>query len=101
MDIDDVTIETFAGREGETFAIEFADGTLELALASVDGLPEEWGRMDKRAPFSVQFHGPIERILPQRMWPLDHEELGRLEIFLVPLGPDEEQTQQRYEAVFT
>jgi hypothetical protein len=99
MDIADVTVETFAGHEGETFSIEFADATLELTLASVERSPGEWGRTDAREPFSVEFRGPLEHVLPQQIWPLDHDELGRLEVFLVPLGPQDD--AMRYEAVFT
>ena len=100
MDIGDVTIETFAGREGETFAIKFADATLELTLASVDRYPEEWGRGEKREPFSIILHGPLEHVLPQQAWPLEHAELGRLDVFLTPLGPDDEGGLMRYQAVF-
>ena len=97
MDIAEVTVETFAGREGETFSIRFDDATLELTLASVKRAPEEWGRAE-RDPFSIVLHGPLEHALPQRIWPLDHAELGRLELFLVPLGP--EGGVMRYQAVF-
>ena len=102
MDIGEVTVETFAGREGETFSIQFADAKLELTLAAVEGMPEEWGRTDKREPFTLTFHASAEHVLPQQIWPLDHAEIGRLEIFLVPLGPaDDDPQRMRYEAVFT
>ncbi len=100
MDIGDVTIETFAGREGETFSVALDDARLDLTLAAVERMPEGWGRTDAREPFSVLFDGPLERVLPQRTWPLEHADLGRLEIFLVPLGPEGEATM-RYQAVFT
>jgi hypothetical protein len=99
MDIADVTVETFAGREGEMFSIEFSDATLELTLVTVERSPGEWGRTDVREPFSLEFDGPVEHLLPQRIWPLDHDELGRLDVFLVPLGPEGDAL--RYEAVFT
>ena len=99
MDIADVTVETFAGREGETFSIQFADATLDLTLASVERSPEPWGRTDMREPFSLAFDGPLEHVLPQQIWPLDHDEIGRLDVFLVPLGPAGDAA--RYEAVFT
>ena len=38
------------------------------------------------------------RFLPQGTYPMEHETLGRLEVFLVPLGPDAQ--GMRYEAVF-
>jgi hypothetical protein len=48
-----------------------------------------------RAPFSLVFRGGPTPPLPQRIHRVEHAELGALEIFLVPVGPD------RYEAVFT
>ena len=44
------------------------------------------------------FRGPGEPVLAQRIYPLDNQTLGRLEIFLVPIGPDDE--GMRYQAVF-
>ncbi len=101
MDTSDVTVETFAGREGQTFAIRFDDGTYELTLASIDRMPEEWGRTDVREPFSVTFEGPVEHLLPQNTWTLEHDELGPTEVFLVPLGPAGAEGPLRYQAVFT
>ena len=40
--------------------------------------------------FSVIFRDPGRRYLPQAIYELDHEKLGRIELFLVPIGPDEE-----------
>jgi hypothetical protein len=99
VDIGDVTVETFAGREGQAFTIQFADAVLELTLAQVERMPEEWGNADRREPFSVLFTGPPEHLLPQSIWPLDHEEIGRIELFLVPMEPKD--GVARYEAVFT
>ena len=99
MDIGEVTAETFAGREGETFSIAFADAVVELRLAAIERAPGHWGRSDRREPFSIALTGPRAPVLPQQIWPLDHEELGRLELVLVPLG--EQDGLMRYEAVFT
>jgi hypothetical protein len=99
VDIGDVTVETFSGRERQAFTIRFADGVIDLTLAEVTPAPGHWGRGDHRQPFSVLFEGTPEHVLPQGLWPLDHEELGRIELFLVPLGPEGDVMQ--YEAVFT
>ena len=48
-----------------------------------------------RAPFSLVFEGGPSPPLPQAMYPVHHERLGAMEIFLVPVAP------ARYEAVFT
>ena len=49
-------------------------------------------------PFSLLFRGPLTPLLPQRIHRLAHPELGTLEIFIVPVGPDG--AGQRYEAIF-
>ncbi len=48
--------------------------------------------------FSLIFHGAMTPVLPQRMYRLEHETLGAMDIFLVPIGPDS--AGMRYEAVF-
>lgn len=48
--------------------------------------------------FTLVFRGPRELLLSQGVHPLEHEKLGRMELFLVPIGPDE--TGLRYEAIF-
>jgi hypothetical protein len=59
-----------------------------------------------RTSFSVLFHGPLHPLLPQGMYRVEHDELGTLELFLVPVGPDEPAVPgaapaaMRYEAVF-
>jgi hypothetical protein len=52
-----------------------------------------------RRQFSLVFRGGPSPPLPQRIYRVEHEALGTLDIFLVPLGPDE--VGQRYEAIFT
>jgi hypothetical protein len=58
----------------------------------VTEIPREPGG---RAPFSLVFTGGPEPPLPQRTYRVEHERLGAMEIFLVPIAPG------RYEAVFT
>jgi len=53
----------------------------------------------QRSQFSLVFRGGPSPPLPQGIHGLEHEDLGRLDLFLVPIGPDAE--GQRYEAVFT
>ena len=52
-----------------------------------------------RNPFSILFLGPPSPVLPQQIYPLEHPELGRLEIFIVPVGARPEGIL--YEAIFT
>ncbi len=70
---------------------------MALTLADV----RTWGRPyadDSRQPFTVHLYGPMEPMLVQSTYHLEHATIGGVEIFLVPLGPD--QGQMLYEAVF-
>jgi hypothetical protein len=79
-------MSTFEGRVGERFAIALSEGgQLELKLAEVSGVTA--GEPGAGA-FSLLFEGgPADKFLAQRMYEVQHQELGTLPIFLVPLGP--------------
>lgn len=100
MDLGDITVETFAGREGQRFWITFADAELDLELNTVREAPDDWGSTGKRKQFSLIFHGPLEPVLGSQIWPLEHDELDKLEVFMVPVGPNEANDAMRYEVVF-
>ncbi|NEP11977.1 MAG: hypothetical protein F6J92_40210 [Symploca sp. SIO1A3] len=53
----------------------------------------------RQEPFSLLFRGPLKMELPQRIYHLEHSQLGRLDIFLVPIA--RKQDGMRYEAIFT
>lgn len=59
-----------------------------------------------RAPFSVLLHGPLQPVMAQGIYRLEHEQLGTMDLFIVPVGPDEPSapgqapTAMRYEVVF-
>lgn len=93
------TRESFAGHIGATFHVHFDETSeLELKLTEANSVG---GESDHRDPFSVIFVGPLEPVLPQAIYTLMHEDLGTLDLFLVPVGPDRAQTGIQYEAVFT
>ena len=106
MELAEVGLEHFAGRVGERFLAtpptggvgERAGQTFEL----VEAAPLAAGTAPPgafRAPFRLIFRGPREAFFSQGILALEHAELGRLEIFLVPIGPDAQ--GMRYEAIFT
>ncbi len=84
------------------FKLELEDGgNLELRLTEVNPGSERIRAQyepGERAPFSLVFRGPIDALLQQRMYRLEHPAVGPLEIFLVPIGPDKQ--TMGYEAVF-
>jgi hypothetical protein len=101
--LDAVTIETFAPRVGSVFRIVVDDKTtIEAELETVttsEGESADHARAaGLREPFSIVLRGPAEPILPQRIYRLEHADLGALELFLVPIAQDASVT--RYEAVF-
>ncbi len=70
---------------------------LELVVVTENGKGVPPGA---RQPFSLLFLGPVSsQYLLQHMYPLEHPEMGVLELFLVPLGPQE--GRMRYEAIFS
>ena len=81
--------EDFEPYQGQTIELILDDGKqvdLELREVKLRGTfdPE----FDTRQTFSVLFRGPMELALPQRIYRLNHEALGELQLFLVPIGPD-------------
>jgi hypothetical protein len=92
-DLENLTGADFAKLLHQRFRI--APGNrppFEVELVEVTEIPREPGG---RAPFSLVFAGGPSPPLPQRIYRVEHDGLGALEIFLVPIAAD------RYEAVFT
>ena len=93
-----LTPATFEPHVGTEFAIDLGGGTVIQTL--LDGVHRQASRShgDRTELFSLTFVGPRDKPLPQATYSLEHPELGMLDIFLVPIGPDAS-GQLRYEAV--
>jgi hypothetical protein len=87
-----LTIADFAPLVNERFRISADEQAFDAELVEVTEIPREPGG---RAPFSLVFQGGPNPPLPQQIYFVEHERLGALEIFIVPIAVD------RYEAVFT
>lgn len=100
-DLDRLAKDDFDPHVGEDFELELGgDKTLSLELVSSHPLSTYTLDGATRTPFSLIFRSPGERRhAPQQIYTVRHAELGAMEIFLVPIGPDED--SMRYEAVFT
>ncbi len=94
--LDTLTHESFAPHVGSPFEVRLPERTIRFELLEV--LPGKDEAPGRRRPFSLFFRGPREVYVPQQIVPLEHAALGKLEIFLVPVGLDPE--GYRYEAVF-
>lgn len=97
MDLRELDHADFAARLGETFRIDFGgDGVLELELTEA---AKAAGERRPDNAFSIIFRGPRDPFLAQGIYDLEHEALGKLPIFLVPV--QETEKGFLYEAVFT
>lgn len=93
--LDTVTRDDFAGCTNTVFKVfpDTADG-VELVLAEVSELRAVHGQES----FSLLFRGPAGKFLQQGIYPMEHEQLKRFELFIVPIARDE--AGFSYEAVF-
>ena len=96
--LDKLTKETFEPIKGQVFQLALGeDRHLPLELAAVLGTGLKG--LASREQFSLHFRGPRTPALPQRIYRLEHPQLGALDIFLVPIRSDS--SGMTYEAVFT
>jgi hypothetical protein len=95
--LDKLTHFDFAPLVTERFRLDEGVVALELELVGAEAGSSSSARNSTRTPFSLTFRGPPEPLLRQRMYCLHHPVLGKLELFLVPIGPDA--SGQRYQAI--
>ena len=87
--------EAFAENLNTKFRIpQQSSSAAEIELVEVT----EARSTSRLQQFSLFFRGPLESFLPQGTYHVEHERLGSLDLFIVPVG--KEQDGFRYEAVF-
>jgi hypothetical protein len=92
-DLANLTSADFAPLLHDRFRVDPGERPpFEVELIEVSEIPREPGG---RTPFSLVFAGGPSPPLGQRVYRVEHEDLGALEIFLVPVAAN------RYEAIFT
>lgn len=94
-DIGKLKLEDFSPHLDAVFELQSADGVVPLKLAKVETLGQS------RRPggaFSLLFVAPSGPWLPQAIYSLEHQALGVVKLFLVPIGPM--QGGNGYQAVF-
>jgi hypothetical protein len=97
-DLTEMTCTEFAACLGSTFRVCAADTAITVELIRARELRRACAeRGEVRNPFALLFRGgPAER-LPQGTYRMDHERLGAIKLFIVPVGMGSEPV---YEAVF-
>src|SRR5262249_14892857 len=79
--------KSFAENLHSVFRMLLPEGaSLNLELIEV----AEQNNSPQLEQFSVTFRGPLTPVCPQQIYKLEHERLGTMELFLVPLGPEKE-----------
>jgi hypothetical protein len=98
MNIDTLQPETFSPLVGTLFRVAL-DGMapIELKLAEVS-VTARAGQAAGQEIFSLIFLGPEKFYLPQKIYAFEHAELGRFELFIVPIGRRADAIE--YQAVF-
>lgn len=86
---------SFSEQLNTRFQVQIGDtDSLELELVEATDRRSTPGQ----ERFSVLFRGPRDVLLQQALYKVEHEKLGTFDLFLVPVGMDDEGVS--YEAVF-
>ena len=95
MALEDLTKENLSENVNTKFRVRLEEGkAVELELAEV----KVHLSSPRQEMFSIFFRGAHDFFLPQSTYHLEHERLGESDIFLVPVGRDE--NGFLYEALF-
>jgi hypothetical protein len=94
----ELSSKTFAECLNTRFAVAPYGGEVVPDFAIVLKEVNEQSLSLRLETFSLIFHGPMGPYLLQALFHLEHEKLGRIEMFLVPIGPEGD--AMAYEAVF-
>lgn len=94
-----MSLETFQQLLNQPFTLHTSDNTqFPTELVEVKNLQQESNR--GKVGFSLLFHGPRDPYLSQSIYRVENEQLGSVELFLVPLGLDNSGQYMQYEAIF-
>lgn len=94
--LEDLQLTSFEAHVGSGFRLSGTDIELTLKEAVAVGAPNtNIGDNIREQAFSLLFDGPRDPMLEQQTYELEHAEMGKLVLFLVPVGPGE------YESVFS
>lgn len=96
MELDKVCSADFAAHQGSTFRLSH-DAEFLFDVELIEVTETRGGHLGRRLPFSLIFRGPSTPFVAQMIYRLEHERMGAMELFLVPIGPDE--LGMRYQAI--
>jgi len=92
------SLQTFAAAANQSFDVAMGEASMPFTLVEATPLPAHPYPGMLREPFSLIFRSQSQVVLPQRIYSMKHAGLGRLDIFLAPVGRDP--SGVLYQAVF-
>jgi hypothetical protein len=101
---DQLTLASFSPWVKTKFRVGLAPADfVELELEEANAIPNasEANQATKglrQEAFSLIFHGPDNRFLPQRLYSFEHCRIGRFDMFIVPIA--HKQGFIQYQAIF-
>jgi len=100
--LEQLSFESFAGLVKTNFRVWINDrDALDLELSEITP-PRVAASGGANGPkyenFALMFRGPADRLLVQRIYVFESAQIGRFELFIVPVGCDQNGTQ--YQATF-
>lgn len=92
-------LATFSGLLHQTFLMNVPDGSTQaIELIEVRDLGERVSGDARLENYALLFRAPGKGHVPQGTYAIEHEAIGTLDVFLVPIGPDT--LGMRYEVIF-
>jgi hypothetical protein len=95
------TLEAFSGVVGDAFTVGVPpESSLAMRLVAATALRGSRPAAAHAAEpgFALEFLGPRDPVLPQAIYRFSHASLGAHDIFIVPVGREDDGV--RYEAIF-
>ena len=97
--LEKVTRSVFSEALNTTFRVKIdGERPIDLSLIEASDLKQP-GDLGRKDPFSLIFRGPADLVLPQQTYHMENDKVGKMEIFIVPVGTDDKGTL--YQAVFS
>jgi hypothetical protein len=97
MNLADIVRDDLDAVIGDSFTVS-VEPPFVLVLVEASHLQSGPAGVDQSRSFSALFRGPTEPALEQATYVLNHDELGGLTLFLVPIAADE--ASRTYEVLF-
>ena len=96
---DRLDVSVFASRKGQIFVLCSPDGTRQdMELVEVNDLGRRATPQGELSNYGLVFLARVPTALPQAVYRVEHDALGGMDVFLVPIGRDGDGV--RYEAIF-